>query len=79
MFLAADNQGVSRELMKVGGLLPITFRGATYNIPVSVWVPAEYPTRPATPYVTPTQGATPNCPLFVSPVSLSYAMQIWTW
>ena len=43
--------------MKVAKLLPITFRGATYNIPVSVWVPAEYPARPATPYVTPTAGA----------------------
>jgi len=52
--VAADNSGVSRELMKVGGLLPINFRGASYNIPVGVWVPAEYPTRPPTPYVTPT-------------------------
>ena len=57
--------------MKVGGLLPITFRGASYNIPVSVWVPTEYPTRPATPYVTPTRGATPNSLFGVASVSLS--------
>ena len=66
--------------MKVGGLLPITFRGASYNIPVSVWVPAEYPTWPATPYVTPTQGATPNSLFGVANVSLSRnGVQRWTW
>ena len=66
--------------MKVGGLLPITFRGATYNIPVSVWVPAEYPTRPATPYVTPTRGATASSLFGVASVSLSRnGVQRWTW
>ena len=69
--------------MKVGGLLPITFRGATYNIPVSVWVPAEYPTRPATPYVTPTRGATPQLPAFFVVASVllmrNGRAQRWTW
>ena len=41
-------------MMKVAGLLPIAFRGVTYNIPICVWVPQQYPTMPPTPFVQPT-------------------------
>ena len=42
------------ELMKLSGLLPISFRGVVYNIPITVWLPVEYPARPCTPFLTPT-------------------------
>lgn len=41
-------------MMKLQGLLPITFRGTPYNIPVCVWVPQHYPNGPPIPYVQPT-------------------------
>lgn len=36
------------------GLLPISFRGASYNIPIAVWLPREYPRNPPIAYVVPT-------------------------
>jgi len=38
------------------GLVPINYRGATYNIPVHIWVEPDYPSRPVRPYVVPVQG-----------------------
>ena len=36
------------------GLLPISFKGVQYNIPVCVWIPQQYPNAPPIPYVQPT-------------------------
>ena len=36
------------------GLLPITFRNASYNIPVAIWVTRDYPRQPPIAYVVPT-------------------------
>eukprot|EP01043_Picozoa_sp_COSAG02_P024010 COSAG02_NODE_1299_length_13382_cov_14.723858_3_plen_327_part_00 len=41
-------------MMKLQGLLPITFRGVQYNIPVCVWIPQQYPNASPIPYVQPT-------------------------
>lgn len=38
----------------VHGLLPITFRQSTYNIPVAIWLPLAYPKDAPIVYVVPT-------------------------
>ena len=40
--------------MCLHGLLPISYRGAAYNIPIAVWIAREYPRLPPIAYVVPT-------------------------
>ena len=47
--------GTSALLVHLSGTLPITFRGATYRFPISVWVPHAYPRAAPLVYVTPTE------------------------
>ncbi|KAH7930812.1 UEV-domain-containing protein [Leucogyrophana mollusca] len=49
------DDGRTQLLLCVHGLLPISFRGASYNIPIAVWVTREYPRHPPIAYVVPTQ------------------------
>ncbi|KAK9450208.1 UEV domain-containing protein [Limtongia smithiae] len=46
--------GASELLLNLHGTLPAYFRGAVYNIPVSVWVPKTYPAAAPFVFVTPT-------------------------
>ncbi|KAI8998711.1 UEV-domain-containing protein [Trametes punicea] len=48
------DDGRTQLLLCLHGLLPISFRGASYNIPIAVWVPREYPRNPPIAYVVPT-------------------------
>ncbi|KAG8735244.1 hypothetical protein FRC12_018170 [Ceratobasidium sp. 428] len=48
------NDGRAQLLICIHGLIPITFRQATYNIPVAIWIPLEYPRSPPLVYVVPT-------------------------
>ncbi|CAE6516780.1 unnamed protein product [Rhizoctonia solani] len=48
------NDGRAQLLLCVHGLIPITFRQATYNIPIAIWFPLEYPKLPPLVYVVPT-------------------------
>lgn len=50
----AYDDGRSQLLLCLHGLLPISFRGAAYNIPIAIWVPREYPRIPPLAYVVPT-------------------------
>ncbi|KAK6339568.1 hypothetical protein TWF718_008968 [Orbilia javanica] len=47
------DDGRSDLLLCIHGTLPVAFRGATYNIPVSIWVPHQYPNTPPTVMVVP--------------------------
>ncbi|EGN92474.1 hypothetical protein SERLA73DRAFT_191143 [Serpula lacrymans var. lacrymans S7.3] len=49
------DDGRTQLLLCVHGLLPISYRGASYNIPIAVWIPREYPRLPPIAYVVPTQ------------------------
>lgn len=40
-------------LLTLQGTIPITFRGATYNIPIAYWLPHEYPREAPIAYVVP--------------------------
>ncbi|KAH9946184.1 UEV-domain-containing protein [Epithele typhae] len=48
------DDGRSQLLLCLHGLLPISFRGASYNIPLAIWAPREYPREPPIAYVVPT-------------------------
>ncbi|KAF7294965.1 UEV-domain-containing protein [Mycena indigotica] len=48
------DDGRTQLLLCLHGLLPITYRAASYNIPIAVWIPRTYPREPPLPYVVPT-------------------------
>lgn len=52
--IQAYDDGRSLLLLCLHGLLPIQYRGASYNIPVAVWLTHQYPTEPPLVYVVPT-------------------------
>jgi ESCRT-I complex subunit TSG101 len=52
--LTVYDDGRSQLLLCVHGLLPISFRSASYNIPIAVWLTREYSRDPPIPYVIPT-------------------------
>lgn len=43
-----------KSLLCLHGLLPITFRGVAYNIPIACWIPLAYPKESPLAYVVPT-------------------------
>lgn len=49
----AHEDGRSQLLLNVHGTIPVIFRGATYNIPLTVWLPHQYPRQPPVAFVTP--------------------------
>lgn len=49
-----DNRGVSTTMLQLKGTIAIMHRGATYNIPILIWLPLKFPMEPPKPYVTPT-------------------------
>ncbi|KAL5490480.1 STP22 [Sanghuangporus weigelae] len=48
------DDGRTQLLLCVHGLLPITFRSASYNIPIAIWLVLSYPADPPLVYVVPT-------------------------
>lgn len=47
--------GVQLDLLCLSGTLRICFRGTFYNIPITVWLPSNYPLNAPTVIVVPTQ------------------------
>ena len=52
--ILAYDDGRAELLICIHGLLPISFRGASYNIPIAVWIPHNYPKEVPLVYVVPT-------------------------
>ena len=50
----AFDDGRTQLLLCVHGLLPISFRNTSYNIPVAVWITRDYPKQPPITFVVPT-------------------------
>jgi len=61
MYLSASSDsyvhsnGVKETLLKLTGTLPISYQSATYNIPVTFWMPYKFPAKPPICFVTPTK------------------------
>ncbi|RSH92838.1 hypothetical protein EHS25_008284 [Saitozyma podzolica] len=49
------DSGLTALLLLLHGTIPITYRGATYHIPIHVWIPLEYPRNPPLAFVVPTK------------------------
>ncbi|WVN85480.1 uncharacterized protein L203_100626 [Cryptococcus depauperatus CBS 7841] len=49
------DSGHTALLLLLYGTLPITYRGATYQIPMHLWIPHEYPRLPPLVFVMPTK------------------------
>ncbi|KAK0459689.1 UEV domain-containing protein [Desarmillaria tabescens] len=48
------DDGRTQLLLCIHGLIPISYRDASYNIPVAIWLTREYPAQPPIVYVVPT-------------------------
>lgn len=48
------DDGRTHLLLKLEGSVPIQFRGSTYNIPLALWVPFNYPNEAILVFLTPT-------------------------
>jgi len=48
------NNGTQRELLKLHGTIPVTYKGNTYNIPICVWILDSHPYAAPMCYVMPT-------------------------
>jgi ESCRT-I complex subunit TSG101 len=51
----AYDTGQTALLLLIHGTLPINYRGSTYQIPLHVWVPHDYPRNPPLAFVVPTK------------------------
>ena len=50
-----ENDGsASPPILMFNGTIPMPYRGVTYNIPVNIYLPPNYPARPPVAYVRPT-------------------------
>jgi ESCRT-I complex subunit TSG101 len=50
----AYDDGRTQLLICIHGLLPISYRQASYNIPIAVWIARDFPREPPIVYVVPT-------------------------
>ena len=50
----AYDDGRTQLLLCVHGLLPITYRQASYHIPIAIWITRQYPREPPLAFVVPT-------------------------
>nr|CAG8437962.1 12140_t:CDS:2 [Entrophospora candida] len=48
------NDGRTQFLLRLYGTIPITYRATSYNIPVALWIPTEYPKTAPFAFVVPT-------------------------
>ncbi|KAF8894581.1 UEV domain-containing protein [Infundibulicybe gibba] len=48
------DDGRTQLLLCIHGLLPISFRQASYNIPIAIWITRDYPRQAPIAYVVPT-------------------------
>jgi hypothetical protein len=51
----AYDDGRQQLLLCLHGLIPISYRGANYHIPIAVWLARDYPREPPIAYVVPTR------------------------
>ncbi|KAF9053637.1 UEV-domain-containing protein [Hymenopellis radicata] len=48
------DDGRTQLLLCLHNVIPISYRGASYNIPVAIWIPRDHPAQPPIVYVVPT-------------------------
>ena len=58
---SVNNAGVSEQMLKLGGTIPVRYNKAEYNIPVLFWIGPSYPDKPPIMFVDPTPGLIFRC------------------
>jgi ESCRT-I complex subunit TSG101 len=73
------DDGRTQLLICIHGLLPISFRNATYNIPLALWLPLDYPRSPPISYVVPTPDMLVRPGKFLDPSGRSSIPYLHDW
>ncbi|XP_078000102.1 uncharacterized protein LOC144452815 [Glandiceps talaboti] len=74
-----DEDGKIKKTLNVSGTVPIDYQGASYNIPVCVWILKDYPQRAPVCFLRPTRGMAIKACSYVDPsgkIQLQY-LQNW--
>jgi len=50
------NDGASKQLLCLGGTIPVPYKGNTYNIPIAIWLLETHPLNAPLVFVRPTSG-----------------------
>ena len=54
-FLTVYDNGQEYKMICLTGTIPMPYKGSTYNIPVNIWIHADYPSQAPIVLVTPTK------------------------
>ncbi|CAM0137856.1 unnamed protein product [Umbelopsis sp. WA50703] len=73
------DHGDTQLLLCLYGTTPITYRSSPYNIPVAMWIPADYPTHPPIFYVKPTSNMLVRPGMHVDVSGLCYHPYLASW
>lgn len=71
--------GQSELLLQLSGTLPAVFRGQPFNVPITIWVPHEYPANPPTAFITPPQDLAVRPGNYVDPSGKCYHPYLANW
>ena len=71
--------GSTQVLLCLYGTVQIRFRGAQYNIPVTLWIPRAYPEQSPICFVTPTATMSIKTGKFVDPSGRIFHPQLAYW
>lgn len=77
--IIAYDDGRQQLLLCLHGLLPISFRGASYNIPIHVWTPHGYPNEVPIVYVVPNSEMLVRKSTFVDPSGRCFFPYMSAW
>ena len=77
--IIAYDDGRQQLLLCLHGLLPISFRGASYNIPIQIWIPYGYPDEVPIVYVVPNSEMLVRKSEFVDPNGRCVFPYMSTW
>eukprot|EP00128_Syssomonas_multiformis_P010948 Colp12_sorted_trinity150504_noHs@21720 len=71
--------GRTSQMLCLAGTVPITYKGARYNIPIDMWVSQPYPMQPPKVYVTPTKDMVVKVSRHVDAAGLVYHPYLHEW
>lgn len=73
------NDGTRLDLLNLGGTIPVSYKGATYNIPVCIWLMNTHPLNAPICYVKPTPDMQIKVSMFVDYNGKIYLPYLHDW
>lgn len=73
------NNGASLELINLQGTIPVTYKGAVYNIPICLWLMDTHPDVPPICYVKPTADMQVKISMYVDHSGKIYLPYLHNW